>query len=119
MGILDGGVAALFADAFGAFYLDATLYHMPKAPGGDGKLTATPGSEACKAQIDEVTEAMRQAAGYSERDVAIIILQGSVAGAAPTSDDEITVGGNRWYLRAPITSDPAQSYWLARGQRKT
>lgn len=117
MALLDGGLRAVFGAAFGGIYLDATLHRQGLTFGTGGDVSAPSDTdEAVKAHFDAITEAMRQAQGYSEQDVAILILQEGVT-AAPTTDDEITLSGQRWKIAGPITEDPARTYWLARGRR--
>lgn len=116
-GLLDGGLQAVFGAAFGGLYLDATLHRQGLTFASDGDVTE-PGdtNEPVKAHFDRVTEAMRQAEGYSEKDVAILILQDGVS-AAPTTDDELTLGGQRWKIVGLPDEDPARTYWLVRGRR--
>ena len=82
----------------------------------DGSVTVESELYACRAQIDAVTEAMRQAPGYTATDQRILILSDTLD-VVPTTDDEITVGGREWGV-ASVASDPAQSYWELRGTRR-
>ncbi len=116
MGLLDGDIQELFGEVFGeGVYLDATLHRTTLAAGTDGDLTPTTVDAPCKAHFDVVTEAMREEAGFDDTDVAIIILQYQVSPAV-TTDDEITLGGKRWKISAPVKSDPAATHWIVRGQ---
>lgn len=116
-GLLDGGLQGVFGAAFGGIYLDATLHRKGLVFASDGGVSSPGDSdEPVKAHFASVTEAMRQAEGYSERDVALLILQSGVS-AAPTTDDAITLSGQRWAIAGPITEDPARTHWLVRGRR--
>lgn len=112
--MLNGSLAAVFNRAFSGIYLPATLHKRELAYDGEGNPTATDRDYPCRAQVDTVTEAMRQAAGYTASDVAIYVLTGSLAVPVDTND-EITVKGIRRTV-ASVEQDPAASYWLLRGQ---
>lgn len=119
-GLLDGGLAAVFGSAFGSFFLDGTLHRVGATKGRDsrGRVISVDAAaaERIKGQVESVTEAMRAADGYTARDARLIVLQVGPDGtvARPTSDDEITLGGTRWSVDM-IASDPAATYWEARG----
>ena len=115
-GLLDGGIASIFGKVFAGVYLPATLYRRVRTETDDGSVTIETELHACRAQIDAVTEAMRQAPGYTDTDQRILILSDTLD-AVPTTDDEITVGGRTWGI-ASVASDPAQSYWELRGTRR-
>lgn len=115
MGLLDGGVAAIFSSAFEAFYLDASLYRgtlTDDGAGGGVQSFASP--EAIKAQLDATTEAMQSAEGFVDTDQRILVL---AYGVDPLStDDEIQIGATRWQI-ASVNQDPAQAYYELRGRR--
>ena len=113
--MLDGQIVAIFGRVFGPIYLPATLHKRTMAYDGDGNPTATATDYSCRAQVDSVTEAMRQAAGYTSSDVAIYVLAHRLA-VPITTDDEITVKGERRAI-ASVEQDPAGSYWLCRGAK--
>ena len=115
-GLLDGGIAAIFGKVFAGLYLPATLRRQVRTETDGGSVTVETELHACRAQIDAVTEAMRQAPGYTATDQRILILADTLD-VAPTTDDEITVGGREWGI-ASVASDPAQSYWELRGARR-
>lgn len=115
--LLAGGISDLFAGVFGAIYLDASIRKLTPIDNGKGGVTVpNPADTPCKVQIDSVTEAMRQAENYTVTDVALIILN---PGFVVDSDCEVTMSapdGRLFKCAAPITSDPARSYYLARGR---
>lgn len=114
MGLLDGGGAALMASVFGGIYLDATLHRPTTTDDGMGGGSSTFADEPVKVQLEAVTEAMRQAEGYTDRDVRILMLASGVP--RPNSDCEVTVSGTRYAIQPPVGTDPAQSYWDMRGR---
>lgn len=116
MGLLDGGLAQIFHGAFAGLFLDASLYR----PGGSGDDGAGGGSgngfgdpESVKASLDSATDAMRQAEGYVETDVRILVLAHGVT--RPTTDCEITIRGTRYGIRS-VGTDPAQAAWELHGR---
>lgn len=114
MGLLDGGGAALMAAVFGGIYLDATLHRPTITADGAGGGSTTYADEAVKVQLEAVTEAMRQAEGYTDKDVRILMLADGVT--RPNSDCEVTVSGTRYSIQPPVGTDPAQSYYDMRGR---
>lgn len=118
MALLNGGLEAIFGAALGGLYLDATLHRDTSAPiyDGEGNITGFGGGAdiACKAQVDSVTYAMRQAEGFVEGDVRIIVLSAGL-GIALTTDMQITVSGKRWQI-ASADRDAAASHWICRGR---
>ena len=117
VGLLDGGIAAIFGAAFGGFYLDATLWRLTPYSYDTGG-TAVGGAWSpmpCKAQLEAATWAMRQAEGFTTADQRILVLTATLA-VRPSTDDEITVGGQRWLIES-VAQDPAASYWELRGRR--
>ena len=118
MALLDGGMAAIFGAAFGGVYLPATLHRKQDAVrDAGGSITSGGGTTdvACRAQRDAVTERMRLADGYTDRDVRILVLAASFSGTI-TTDDEITVAGVR-YAIGSVDMDPAGVAYDLRGQR--
>lgn len=116
MGLLDGGVTAIFGAAFGGFYLDATLHAGTGEPiydAGGNIIGYTGGDTACKAQVDAATDAMRRADGYAEGDSRIIVLAQGIG--TVDSDNEITVREKRWRLLS-AELDAAASHWVCRAR---
>lgn len=117
MGLLDGGIAAIFSAAFGTFYLDATLRRVTLVPDGEGGGSKIETTQACKVQRDAVTEAMRVSGGYTQDDARFLILRSPLVGVI-TSDDRLDFDGQTWALFNP-ESDPASSYWAVRASPVT
>jgi hypothetical protein len=117
VGLLDGGIAAVFGAAFSGLYLDAILHTGTGDPIYDdqGNITGYSGAGnlACKAQVDSATDAMRRADGFAEGDARIIILAQGLPKV--TSDHELTVRGIRHRLLS-AELDPAASHWVCRGR---
>lgn len=114
MGLLDGGIASLFGQAFGQFYLDGNLTRTTLIGDDSGGGTASYSNVAVKVQMDSCTEAMRAQAGYTDTDVRLLILH-SPLGSDIQTDDKVSVGGSV-YAIASVAQDPARSYWECRGQ---
>ena len=116
-GLLSGGIAGAFAQAFGAFYLDGTLIRVTKARGAGGDLTSTTTEDQIKGQVDACTEAMRREEGFTDRDVRLIVLQVGPSGAItrPNTDCKVSLGGDTSAIQS-VGSDPANSYWEMRGR---
>lgn len=87
--------------------------------GGSIVSPGTPVSRPCKAQVDRVTEAMRQAEGYRDKDVALLVLCETLAGELDTDATlNVTAGPNagRWSVQS-AEKDTMGVYWLCRGRR--
>ena len=116
MGLLDGGLARTFHAALSTLYLNATLHRRGEPVyADDGTITGGATDVPCKAQVDEATEAMRQAEGFAASDQRVIVLSASLDGPI-TTDDEITVEGRGRFGIAGVTRDPAGAYWDCRGR---
>jgi hypothetical protein len=118
MSLLDGQIAAAFAGAFGAVYLEGQLYRALDFAGdgmGGGTDDGFAPAETVKVQVDQATQAMRGSEGYVEGDVRILMLAHGVA--APNTDAEIGAGGTR-YMIASVATDAAGSYYELRGRKK-
>lgn len=121
-------MAAAFADialAFSAAGLGA--YHdalaktkgTPTYSGGSIVTPGTPTERTCSVQVDAVTEAMRQAEGYTDRDMRLLVLADTLEGSLDT-DATIDVlegpyAGTEWML-ASVDRDPVGAYWECRGR---
>lgn len=118
MGLLDGGIAAVFSAALSGLYLDGTLHTGTGDPIYDdaGNITGYTGAGdvAVKAQVDSATEAMRQAEGFAEGDARIIILAHGIG--TVTSDHTITVRSAEWRLLS-AELDAAASHWVCRARK--
>lgn len=147
MGLLSGGIARIFNATFSALYLDGVLHAGTGEPiyAGGGEIVgyAGGGDQPIKVQIDSATEAMRQADGFAQGDVRLLILttygqavapvevphsddaklsDGSGYSQAPygsvvtvTSDHEVTIEGMRYSIQS-VERDPALSHWVCRGR---
>jgi hypothetical protein len=117
MRLLDGALAETFAAVFGGVYSDGLLYRPNDFAddgkgGGDGQGFDDP--QPVKVQVDQATQSMRQAEGFVEGDVRILMLAHGVAGV--TSDCEIEARGTRYMIEF-VGTDPAGSYWEVRGRK--
>lgn len=122
-------IADAFADIALAFS-EAGLgpYHDSEArwPGtpviDDGGSIVSPGTPialTCDCQVDSVTEAMRSEAGYTDRDVALLVLASTLAGELDT-DATIAVlagpyAGNSYSVQS-VGKDSMASHWVCRGR---
>lgn len=114
MSLLDGALQRIFYGAFAGIFLNATLHRRTDVPDGQGGGTSTWVDELVKASLDLANERMRAAEGYTDQDVRILML--AYGASEPTSDDEITVKGQRWSI-ASVATDPATAAWEMRGRR--
>lgn len=119
MGLLDGGIATIFASVFGQYFLDGQLRQnavwVPDGMGGGSFTDVAP--IPVKYQEDQVSEETRVSGGYSQDDVRFLILQ--VPGQTLKGDAELTVAGGRTYLLRTPRQDPAKSYWEVWGVPKS
>lgn len=113
MGLLDGGLQAVFGAALGAIFLSGTLHKITLIDDAEGGWASTETAHPVKSMMDACTEQMRGAAGYTERSVRLIVLQAGVP-VAPNSDDQITLSGARWAI-SMIEEDPARGAWVMMG----
>lgn len=107
MGLLDGGLAGVFAGIMGTYFVDATLHRATMTDDGAGGGSVNFSDTAVKAQLDHVTQAQREG-GYTDKDQRILVLASGIAEI--TTDDEITVDGWRWSI-ASVTADPVGAYF--------
>lgn len=114
MGLLDGGLAAVFGGAFGPLFLDGTLHVESLVPDGEGGFTSTFVDHPVKGMVDSYSDAYRTQFGIPETDVKLIVLQFGATGA-PSTDAQITLRGTRYSIQS-IEQDPAQAAWTIRGR---
>lgn len=113
MGLLNGGLARVFASAFASIYLPATLHTPSDTDDGKGTVARTFADAPVRAQADAVTWAMRQA-GYTDADARLLIL---TAGAPPvTTECQVTVKGLRYAIKA-VALDPAGAVYDCAAER--
>lgn len=117
MGLLDGDLAPVFAGALGWLLLDGTLHRRTLTPNGVGGFTEAEVAIPVKGMVEAATQAMREAEGYSDTDVSILLLAYNVG---PIKlDDELTIRGERYHLMQPITAHVGEAHWTARGRKKS
>ncbi|HWK65395.1 MAG TPA: hypothetical protein VNS34_10665 [Rhizobiaceae bacterium] len=123
-GLLDtDALQGIFGSVLSSIYGDGQLIRvtMDRQPGGSGIPVEQP-PVPIKVQVDACTEAMRQQAGYTDKDVRLLVLQAAVDGPELTTDDIVMARDfrsgemRRWKLFG-ITQDPARAYWEMRGIR--
>lgn len=109
-------IAEMMADAFGGIYGEGEIIRRPLTDDGKGGwIVGTPVKYPIQLQIDQCTEKMREAAGYTENDVALIILRHGVGTQELNSDDEISsADGRKWHI-FEVGTDAARSHWIGRG----
>lgn len=122
-------IAAAFSDiaqGFSAAGLGAFYDGVAKWPGSatydaGGSITA-PGTaieKTCSVQVDAVTEAMRQADGFTDRDMRLLVLTATLDGDLGTSARVQVLDGphaGTWIL-ASVSRDPCGVYFECRGRR--
>lgn len=116
MGILDTGGKRLFGKVMGRYFLDGELIHREITEDMGGSQTVNDVPYAIKVQTDAVTEAMRQAAGYTDDDVMLIVLTDGLPVSINTNDHVIDGRGDKWAVTMPDL-DPCASHWTIRGQK--
>ena len=87
--------------------------------GGSIVSPGTPLSLPCKVQVDRVTEAMRQAEGYRDKDVALLVLCATLAAELDTDATlNVTAGPNagRWSVQS-VDKDTMGTHYICRGRR--
>jgi len=90
----------------------------------DGGSIVTPGAVTiadCSLQIENATEAMRQADGYTDEDMRLLVLASTLEGTIDTDASIDVLTGpyfGRWSI-ASVDSDPFGVYWDCRGRRSS
>lgn len=108
MGLFDA-VRAMGQAVFGSYFLPATLHRQTLDADGAPMRPPVFVDAPVSAQVDMI-RAENRPAGVPGNAVRILVLQGGVS-PAPTLDDEITAGGVRYRIMAPIATDPANVGW--------
>lgn len=120
MGLLNGGIAAIFSAAFSGLYLDGLVHKGTAEPVYDdeGNITgySGPGDVAIKVQVDSATWSMRNSDGFADGDVRLIILAQGIGQL--NTDQEVTVSGRGIYRLMSAELDAAASHWVCRGRVK-
>ncbi|BEV00078.1 hypothetical protein [Novosphingobium olei] len=113
------GIAAAFSADGGGPYFDATASWAGTPVTDDGGSIVTPGSPVqidCQAQGDRATEAMRQAEGFLETDVALLVLGLDLLDTSARIEISTGPHAGVWTLKS-VERDPVGIGWLCRGRR--
>lgn len=113
MGLLDGGLAAIFGAAFGEVYLPGTLHRVTLGEDEDGRRTKTKVPVPMRYQREALSEQARAAAGIPAKDIRLFILAHGLGGK-PTAEDEFTIPEGRFRV-ATCDTDPASTHFIVRG----
>lgn len=114
-------LATGFSEAFGGPYIDATASWPGTPVYDDGGSIVTPGTPVnlpCKVQFDAATTAMRQAEGFQQTDVRILVLGASLAATLTTEASIVVADGPRagtWSLLS-VERDPVGIGWECAGR---
>lgn len=120
MGILDGGLQAIFGQAFSGVYLDGRHYQKRKDFDDSGNASGTVIKvQSVKGYRERVTDAMR-AAGYADNESVLMILQtfDGLPIDKPMRESVIAIDGGRWIV-GDDSEDPAHVYWAFRVTRES
>lgn len=115
-------IALKVSAATGAGYFDAVARWPGTSVFDDGGSIVSPGTpveKACSVQVDSVTEAMREAEGYSDQDMRLLVLATTLDGELDTDATVEVLAGphiGSWQL-ATVSRDPAGISWECRGRR--
>lgn len=116
------GIAVAFSRAgLGAFYDSVASW--PGEPlldaGGSIVSPGVPAEKPCSCQVDIVTEAMRAEAGFTDRDVRLLVLCTTLDGPLDTAATvTVQAGPNAGaYNVQSVALDPIGSRWDCRGRR--
>jgi hypothetical protein len=115
-------LATGFAEQFGAPYIEATATWPGEATfdaGGSILSSGAPVSKACHCQFDAATQAMRQAEGFTETDVRVLVLAASLDGRLDNEARIVVASGEyagTWALLSCVR-DPAGIGYECRGRR--
>jgi hypothetical protein len=115
------GIAVAFSAAGLGPYHPSKVITITDAVYDDGGSILTPGivvERDCMIQVDSVTEAMRSQEGYTDRDVRLLVLSTTLAGALDTSATvNVLEGPNPGaYSLQTCVRDPMGVYWECRGR---
>lgn len=113
-------IALGFSAAIGGGFHDAKA-KWPGTPIMSGGSIVTPGTpveKTCSVQVDAVTEAMRQAEGYTDKDMRLLVLSATLDGDLDTSATIEVLDGphaGEWMI-ASCDRDPCGVYFECRGR---
>lgn len=124
MGIADtmAAIALGVSNRLGAGYWPALALTETAPVFDDGGSIIVPGQSvqrACSVQLDAATEAMRMADGFTEGDIRLLVLVGTLSGELDTDARiQITAGPHVGvYSLQSCMMDPAATHWDCRGRR--
>ena len=115
------GIALAVSARVGAGYWTAMVVTQSAPTFDDGGSIIAPGvrlERPCSAQVDSASEAMRAAEGYTDGDVRILILSGTLAGALDTDAVMVVSAGphvGRYSLQS-VLLDVAGTHWDCGGR---
>lgn len=110
MGLLDGDLKAVFGSVFSPLLLTATLHKVTLTDDGTGSLTPGETDHTVAAMEKKHSAVFRANAGIPSTDINILVMQEGVP-VTIDKDDEITIRGVRYKIKAPINQDAAQAAW--------
>jgi len=117
-----GEIGMAFSSVLGGPYHAARTIEQVAPVYDDGGSIVTPGSVAhrdCQVQIDTATQRMREAEGYVDTDVALIVLAATLEGGFNTEARIEVLDGPHagvWSVEL-IERDTAAAGWVGRGRR--
>lgn len=115
-------IGLAFSQAFGGPYHDGRVIEIADTEYDDGGSIITPGGpvyRGCSVQIDTVTQRMREAAGYTDKDVAFIVLAATLEGSLGTEARVEVLAGPHvgiWSVEL-IERDTVAAGWVGRGRQ--
>jgi hypothetical protein len=117
-------IAMSISKRLGGPYVSGTVVDQAGQQWDDGGSIIDPGNatlRTCMLQVDVVTDAMRQAEGYTDKDMRLLVLANTLQGRIDT-DATIEVidgpGFGVWSV-ASVVRDPLGIYWDCRGRLVT
>lgn len=114
-------ISAQFSAVFGGPYFDAMVMTPGVPVTDDGGSIVTPVASTertCQCQVDDCTEDQRAEAGYTDKDVRLLILTATLAGGLDTEDTLTVLGGPRAgsYSVQSVSGESFGIYWQCRGR---
>lgn len=114
--LTNGDIRDLFGDVLGGIYTPGTLVTYVRSGTRDqnGEFPKTPTSTSVLAQRDRCTQKQMTQAGYSGKDVRLMVLQSGVA-VVPDTDSEVLFLSERFAVM-DVDQDPCGVYWDLRAR---
>ena len=110
-GLLDGDLQAVFGSVFSPLLLSATVHKATVTEDGAGGWASSFADKSVSAMEKKHSAVYRAKAGIPSKDVNIIVMQHESDIAEITAEDEITIRGVRYAIKAPIEQDAARASW--------